>query len=803
MTPPLLTVQQPTNNLPVQLTSFIGREAEIAQVQQLLYSQDKNTAKTHLVTITGPGGAGKTRLSLEVAAGLLNYYKDGIWLVELAPLTHEHLVEHNIATVLDIHPEIDITYLEALINYLKDKQLLLILDNCEHLLSRCAWLAQTLGQTCPGLQILATSREALSITGEEVWPLSPMSMPTTHDLQAASTEIVARLMKYETVQLFVERAVVAQPDFQISEQNATALLELCQRLDGLPLAIELAAARVKLLTVEQIALRLKDVFRVLNKGNRNHLPRQQTLRALIEWSYKLLSEPESWLLQRLAVFAGGWTLDAAQLVCKGGGLGQSEIKDLLQQLINKSLVVMVETVDHEIYYRLLETIRQYAAEKLVSSDYHEAVSRNHGEYYLQFAQEAEPKLRGFEQKQWLQRLELEHENLRAALQWFLQRSGTSSNEIEQGVKLASALWWFWWRRGHLVEGRRWLETALAKSWTGGMWLPRPILAKCTHALGGLAYHMSDYELAKQMWEESLKLKRELGDLQGLSYTLNNLGEMAQRQGEYRRAIALHEESLVLKRETGDRWGTAYSLNELGTILQRQGEYGKAKTMLEEGLALFEETGHRHGVARSYHNLGKVVLCLGDYEQAHDLHQRSQVEFEQLGEKQGIGDALDSLGMLALFKGNYSEAKALIQKSLLMFQEVGDRWGVSYALNDLGLCALAQEELERGIKFFEQSLSLKQKLKDKESIAWTLEGLAFAAALAGKIVQSGRLWGAVDGLRAKLGTPIPPANSKFYQALLPVDFNSANSTDFVTARQSGYKMSLEQAIMYATATDISV
>jgi predicted ATPase len=783
------------NNLPIQLTSFVGREAQIKEVENLIHAHREK----RLITIATTGGAGKTRLSLEVAARELECFEDGVWFVELAALTPQQPIEPSLATVLDIHETAEQTLLESLTTFLHDKHALIILDNCEHVMFQCAQLAKALLAECRHLQILTTSREALGLPCEIVWSLPPLAMPSLADLQAADDK-VAFLLNYEAVQLFVERARAVQSAFVVTEQNAPAVLELCQKVDGLPLAIELAAARVKMLTVEQIVIRLKDAFKLLIKGNPDQLPRQQTLRALIDWSYHLLTRHETLLFQRLAIFAGGWSLEAAEIVCRGGGLSQDEIGELLEQLVNKSLVVKTETSQHETYYRLLETIRQYASEALQASNYYETTARNHGEYFLQFAETAEPKLRSFEQKLWLHRLELNHDNLRTALHWFLERPNASTPEIERGTRLAGALWWFWWRHGHLVEGRKWLEAALSKTWVGSVWLPKPVLAKCTHGLAGLAYHMSDYETARRMWEDSLKLKRELGDAQGISYTLNNLGEMAQRQGDYRLSIALHEESLAIKRHTtGDRWGAAYSLNEMGTIVQRQGDYARAKTMLEEALALFEETGHRHGVARSYHNLGKVELCLGNAHKAVTLHERSQIEFEELGERSGIADALDSLGLLALFDHNAAHAEDLLRKALTIFQEVGDRWGVSYALNDLGLTALFQSDYGRAEDYFRQSLALKQKLNDKESIAWTLEGLAVLAILTNDRARAGYLWGGAERLRTKLGTPTPPANRRFYDELLVNIPDACTDFIFVQSRQNSERAGLEQVLQFAMAT----
>ncbi|MDP6514815.1 MAG: protein kinase [SAR202 cluster bacterium] len=477
------------NNLPSRLTSFIGREQQIKEVRDLL-----STAR--LVTLAGAGGCGKTRLSLQVASMALDEYPDGVWFVELAPVADPILVAQTVATTLGIREEPGQPLIATLSRSLQAKKMLLALDNCEHLVGACAKLVNTLLAACPELQVLATSRESLGVAGENVWRVSPLSAPGPD--QAQTTE---RLMEYESVKLFVERAIAAEPTFTITNQTAPVVAQICQRLEGIPLAIELTAARVRVLSVEQIAERLEDRFRLLTGGARTVLPRQQTLRAAVEWGYDLLSEPEQALFNRLSVFAGGFTLEAVESAWAGEGVEEYEILDLVSSLVDKSLMVVVDGAGGSARYGLLETLREYGWERLVERGESEETQRRHAACFVALAEEAEPELRGPQQVSWLERLEQEHDNVRAALSW-----SAESGDGETGLRLGGALWPFWLTRGYLSEGRERLAGALA--------LPSGLEGTATRAnalngLGNMALSQGDYSAAWALYEESLAIRREL------------------------------------------------------------------------------------------------------------------------------------------------------------------------------------------------------------------------------------------------------------------------------------------------------
>jgi predicted ATPase/class 3 adenylate cyclase len=490
--PPLKSLDALPNNLPLQLTSFVGREREQAEVRRLL-----TTAR--LVTLTGTGGCGKTRLALQVGAELADAFADGVWFVDLAPLADPALVPQTVAAVLGVHEVAGRPLLQTVADHLRGRELLLILDNCEHLLDACAQLADALLRACPRLRILATSRELLGVAGESAWRVPSLTLPDARQPPAA-----ASLTQYEAVRLFIERAVAALPTFAVTNQNAPAVAQLCWRLDGIPLAIELAAARVRMLTVEQIAARLDDRFRLLTGGSRTALRRQQTLQAAIDWSYQLLSEEERLLLQRLAVFAGGWTLEAAEAVGVGASIEGADVLDLLGALVDKSLVVAEGQGAHE-RYRLLETIRQYAGEKLLEAGEVGPIRDQHRDWYVGLAARAEPELTGPGEEEWLGRLEVEHDNLRAALAWSLE------GDPGVGLRLAASLGGFWARHGHLVEGRRWLEAFLTRAPAPDDPEEQRVRARALRRAGILASDQQDRAAARTFLAESLILFRALGD----------------------------------------------------------------------------------------------------------------------------------------------------------------------------------------------------------------------------------------------------------------------------------------------------
>jgi len=607
------------NNLPIQLTSFVGRAREIAEVKRLL-------GNARHVTLTGIGGAGKTRLALQVAADVVDGYPDGVWLAEFAPIADPALVSKTVASALNVpeQPGRDMT--ATLVDALRPKALLLVLDNCEHLLAACADLATAVLRACPQVRILATSREGLGVPGETLWRVPSLSLPQDIRHLPGPEDLVL----YDAVRLFVDRATSATPGFNVTSENGPAVAQVCQQLDGIPLAIELAAARVKVLAVEQIATRLDDRFRLLTGGSRMVLPRQQTLRAAMEWSYGLLSGPERTVLRRLSVFAGGWTLEAAEAICSGGSAEAFDILDLLTQLVDKSLVI-ADTQHGAARYRLLETVRQYGQERLSESSEAGATRQRHRDWYLEWAERVDRNLRGsaspssrrtvsrtsstsprwaaVEQDVAVERFRTEHDNLRAALEWSME-----AGDAEAALRLAVALAWFWYIDGHWSEGRKWLEQGLA---LGGD-VPTDTLAA---ALLQAAYHLrsqGDFERAKAFAEKGLTIARKIDDKNHIAWFLYNLGVVAVHEGDYSRGKALCEESVALGRQFGMKFLLANDLAQLGHIARDSTDYDQAATFYGESLAFAREHGEKYTIAYALRNLAVLALHVCDYQRAGTL-----------------------------------------------------------------------------------------------------------------------------------------------------------------------------------------
>jgi predicted ATPase/DNA-binding SARP family transcriptional activator len=767
---PPLSLQLSTN-LPHPLTSFIGRNSETAAVTQRL-------AVSRLLTLTGPGGCGKTRLALEVAAGMQEHFAHGVWYVELTALSDQALVPETVASALGIrgHPERSLT--ATLLEYFHPRELLLILDNCEHVIAACARLAADLLGSCPQLRILATSREALTIAGEIVLSVSPLTFPDLRELhELGRTPSIKQLKHYEAIQLFLERASLALPSFTLTEQNAPAIARICQRLDGIPLAIELAAARVRVLPVEQIAARLEKSFHLLSGGSRAVPPRQQTLQATMDWSYDLLTSAEQSLFQRLTVFAGSFTLEAAEAICTTGGLEQREVAGLLFNLVTKSLLG-VEHRNGEARYRLLETLRRYGQEKLHATGQGAELCRRHRDWYLTFAEQAASALFGAEQQVWLERLEKEHDNLRAALKRTL-----GQGNAEAALRLANALWNFWHLHAHLSEGRQWLEAALAQSGRH----PPLQRAKALDGLGLLASLQGDYERARRLHEESLALHREVeqGKQNGkLSmYPLYFLGRVLSKQGDYEQSIPLLEESLARIREQGKQVDSALVLDCLGATCNQRGNYERAQALLEQSQALWQELEDKAGVASSLHKLGDTLAQRGNAEQATALLEQSLALFRELGDKSGMAAALRSLGFVALEQGDDRKAKALLRESLTLAQEIGDKGAIVKALEGLA-CAIGMHC--QGGDSGAARLLEEVSAPDNEE---TLEGCALLAA---------RLWSAAEALRHTMGAPLAPAERLFYEPRMAAVRARVNETNFLAAWAEGQAMPLEQAIACAHA-----
>jgi non-specific serine/threonine protein kinase len=667
------------------------------------------------------------------------------------------------------------------------KQLLLLLDNCEHLIAACAHLAATLLRSCQNIRILATSRERLGIAGELTYRVPSLTMP---DLEHMVTPQTVNL--YESVRLFVERALFHKPEFAITNHNAPALAQLCHRLDGIPLAIELAAARVRSLSVEDINGRLDSRFRLLTGGDRSALPRQQTLRALVDWSYDLLTEQEKVLLARLSVFAGGWTLEAAEAVCGLDPIEDWEVLDVLTGLLDKSLA-LVEEEKGDTRYRMLETIRQYGTEKLESVGAVAQVRDRHRDYFLALAEEAEPLLEGPDQAKWLTRLKTEYDNLRAALAWCIEASQSADGAaIEAGLRLSGALSWFWWVRGYLSEGREHLGQALEQ----GAGLRTVTVAKALNGAGLLARNQSDHAAAQSLYEESLGICRDLGNKHGIASALHGLGGTSHNQGDFTIARSQYEESLTIHRELGDKQGIASALNLLGLLACHQGDYVTARSLVEESLAVHRELGNKQGVASSLAALGHVALYQGDYTGARSLQEESLVTFRELGNKQGIGLTLGNLGTISHRQGDYVRARSRYEESLALFHSIGYKLGIAQSLTCLGHVARCQGYYDTARSRYEESLAIHRELGNNQNTASCLAGFASMALSKSEGHHAVVLWGVAHTLRESIGSPLPPNDQAEQDNQLEQALSLLGEEAFAIAFAEGRTMTWEQAVAFA-------
>jgi non-specific serine/threonine protein kinase len=587
-------------------------------------------------------------------------------LVELAPLSDPSLVPQAVASALGVREQPGRPLTETLSEYLASKKVLLVLDNCEHLIEACAELAESLLRSCPELRVLATSREALGIAGEVTRPVPSLSLPDLRRMP--NTESLSR---YESARLFVERTEAVKPTFALTEQNAPSVAKICYQLDGIPLAIELAAARAKVLSVEEISERLEDCFGLLTVGSRTALPRQRTLHATMDWSYDLLPEQERILFRRLSVFAGDFTLEAAELVCAGEDLRSDEVLNLLSHLVDKSLVLVAEQ-DGEARYRLLETVRQYGWEKLSESGEEGRVRGRHAGHYLTLAEEAEPELKGEGQVAWLERFEREHDNLRSALRWLLERG-----ESEKAARLGWALWLFWWIRGHFAEGQRSMEQAVSVA--GSAAIPASAQAKALYVEGTMACGQGDPRSAEVLLEESAALFRELGDWRGVAYALGSAAVVAIIQERHERVIVYSEEATELFLEVGDKWGAAPMLGCSAVGWLNRGDRRRARSLAERGLALCHETGDKHGTSIALLTLAGAAQAERDYERARDLFEEGLSVSAVLGNEADIVHCVEGLATVAAAEGSmvhaarlWGAAEALLEKIEAVYTYVPDR-----------------------------------------------------------------------------------------------------------------------------------
>jgi predicted ATPase/class 3 adenylate cyclase len=673
--PALRSREATPNNLPQQMTSFVGRERELAEAGALF-------GGARLVTIVGPGGIGKTRLSLEIATNVLDAYPDGVWFIEFASIVDAGLVPKAVAQVLGLQEDANTPLVQALCAHCASRRLLLVLDNCEHLVDACASLVNAMLRAAPDVRVLASSREALDVAGEQTYPLPPLALPDP----GSSAAVAARS---DAGRLFVERARLRQPGFALSERNVKAVAQICARLDGIPLALELAAARVGVLSVEAIAERLHDRFRLLTGGARTALPRQQTLRALIDWSYDLLGAPEKTLFARLSVFAGGWSLPSAEDVCAVRDIAPEDVLDLLTGLANKSLVVPDANGAR---YRMLETIRDYARDRLQERGESVAVRMRHCNCFVRFAEDAEPHLEGGEeQPAWLAQLDVEHDNLRAALSWSLEEP----EGAEADLRLTGALYRFWAHRGHALEGRQWCDTALARTAGRPTTLAR---IKALHAAGTLTWRLGDITGARSLLEQALAMSRELGDRSREGRVLSNLGGVAIHQADDTAAQAFLEQAVVIHRETGNRAMEARVLNNVAALAISRGRFAESEAPLERSLALSRELQNPMEEATAMSHLGYLALRRGEFARAQQLHERALAIAAEFGVREFELEEMRHLGATLLAQGDMKAARVHFRNALAASQEIGNQ-------HEIVLCLEALTTLMVATKAYEIAASL--------------------------------------------------------------------------------------------------
>jgi non-specific serine/threonine protein kinase len=655
-----MALGQPGTNLPLQLTSFIGREREIVEVKRLL-------ASTRLLTLTGAGGAGKTRLALQVASALTMQYPDGVWFIDLAPLNNAALVPQTITAVLGLRESANVSTLTLLTKYLHSRNGLVILDNCEHLVEACAQIADVLLHACSQLVVLATSREALNIAGEFAFRVPSLALPT---LPSAPIE---ELAQSEAIRLFVERATAAHTDFKLTQQNASTIAQICARLDGMPLAIELAAARVRSLSIEQIAARLDNRFRLLSLGSRTASTRQQTLRATIDWSYGLLSEPERILFRRLSAFVGGWTLAAAESVCSDQFSGNNErnsatenwllntdILDLLARLVSKS---MVNTQNDIGRYHLHETIRQYGHEKLLESNEVESIQDRHLNYFYKLIEEGDANLHSAGEMVWLERLEQEHDNLRTAFEWAF-----SKNDPDACLKFVTSMRWFLWVRGYLMEGSNSIMRAMEKSQGAS----KSARAQALLTFGFFMAILGEYQQADTSLKESITLFEELGDQIGIGSARHYMAISIGWQGDRVRKMALLEENLILWRSLGEKWWIAQTLSNYTPKSLVQLDPSKSATFLNEALTIWKEIGNKRGLGRCLASLAGAMEVLGNYEQALQLSTEALATLSQIGDKRSYAQCLLTSALVTARLSHFESAARLLGAAEALRESMGYR-----------------------------------------------------------------------------------------------------------------------------------
>jgi predicted ATPase/class 3 adenylate cyclase/tetratricopeptide (TPR) repeat protein len=768
--PPLKTLDLYPNNFPVQLTSFIGREKEIDDVK-------REMAEHRLVTLTGPGGTGKTRLSLQVAAELLDRFPHGIWFVELAPLSESELIPQTILSAIGISEQAGVPPIELLQDYLREKTCLIILDNCEHLIEASAAIVSSLLSVISDLKILASSREILGVNGEACYPVPSLELPDIKHLP-----VVDQLSQYEAVRLFIDRVLLVSPNFVVDNENAPFIAQICYRLDGIPLAIELAAARVKMMSVEQICRRLDDRFRLLTGGSRTALPRQQTLGALIDWSYDLLSENERRLLCRLSVFVDGCSLDAVEDTCTENGIGPYEVLDLLAQLVNKSLVTVVEgSYTQEMRYHMLETIRQYALGKLLKSGEDDVIREKYFDYYLHMTRQAETEYFGPREIYWLTWLENEWDNLRAAVEWSLEKRPMA------GLELVNYLGHFLSDNWHVNDLESWLS----------QFIPHPANAARTRTRAcGLSYWAQSINIGPSrvdvsspdaLMDEAFSIYQELGDESGMANCILQKGHFYFWKGEPYKGSPLLEEALLLFRQMDDKPWIATALHLLG-FTELNIPY------MQESLTLYRDLGYVSGTIEVLKQLGAVALRLGHFDLAHTWLDEALMLLQQHASTVGKSKTVSyDVGDLAFYEGNYELARKYYEDCLAWAERVVSSVSIGFARVRLGYLYLRCGELQKAAQFFREALDLFLKSENLYGINFTLTGFASLSVAEQRWEKAGNLF---FYLEKQFDPPRPPVEQAPVDRDLAVIRVHLADDDFAKLSAEGNKMTMEQAIALA-------
>jgi predicted ATPase/DNA-binding CsgD family transcriptional regulator len=777
----------PPHNLPRQLTSLVGREQEVAAAEALLQRPE-----VRLLNMVGTAGVGKTRLALQVATDLLESFVDGVFFVALAPVRDPELVLSTVAQALGLRAMEDQSSFDVLKTHLHNRHCFLVLDNFEQVVS-AAPLISGLLETCPDLKLLVTSREVLHLRAEHQFSVPPLALPDRKRLPDEKA-----LAHVAAVEMFVQRTQAIRSDFQLTTDNAATIAEICIRLDGLPLAIELAAARVKVLPPQALLARLDRRLQVLTVGARDLPERQRTLRNTIEWSYELLPVEEQRRFRRLSIFVGGCQLSAAEGLCCALGEEATTVLEGITSLIDKSLLHQVGKEDDEPRFAMLETIREYGVECLAASGEIETAQQEHASYYQALAQKAGLHLHSIEAGRWFDQLEQEHDNLRAALNWLLERG-----KAEQALRMGNDLSWFWLLRGYLSEGRKFLERGLSTQEKVAL----PIQARTLQLLAMLVINQGDAAHAEELLQESLVLCQETGDKRGSAWTLLSLSLPAEARSNYKRVGHFLEKSLALFRELGDEGsggpspaggpypagGIMHALSHLASIALIQGEYAKAGSLAKESLSLLKAAGDADGIAEALNILATLAFNQGDYSGVQALLEESLVLNREDGIKMGIGSTLTLQAQFALLQGDTSRAHALVEESVEIWREIGDQNGLADSLSVLGRVATRQRDYARAQNLYEESLMTARKTENKLIITSVLEGLAEMVAAQGKSAWAARLWGAAESLREAMGAPLPPFWRTDYERVVASARSSLSAKTFTALWVEGRAMSLQHLL----------